>query len=208
MTRTFRTSRLAVALAGAALATVALAPGATAIPYEDLRSPDAVEVPRVAGDPPPPSSIAASAGDEYQELRSSSAVDAARAGDPPRVVPRGAPIAALARDKSQDLRSPDSRDVALAQERYLSSYGASVAPSTQDLRSPVTRDAATGHGPTSASRPVVDTAPASDGFDWTSAAIGAAAGSGLLLILIAAFARTGRPGRRSIPARGQTTASA
>jgi hypothetical protein len=54
----------------------------------------------------------------------------------------------------------------------------------------------------------VDTSPASDGFDWTSAAIGAAAGAGLLLILIAAFAGTGRPGRRSIPARGQSAASA
>jgi hypothetical protein len=111
MTRTFRTSRLAVALAGAALATVALAPGATAIPYEDLRSPD-------------------------------------------------------------------------------------------------TRDAAAGYSATTASQPAVDTPPASDGFDWTSAAIGAAAGAGLLLILIAAFAGTVKLGRRSIPARGQRTASA
>ncbi|MET0835562.1 MAG: hypothetical protein ABWY97_02155 [Thermoleophilaceae bacterium] len=147
MTRTFRTSRLAVAVGVAALAGAALAPAATAIPYEDLRSPDAVDAARAAG-------------------------------EPPRVVPRAAPIAALGGDGAQDLRSPDTRDVA------------------------------TGYGPTTASQPAVDTSPASDGFDWTSAAIGAAAGAGLLLILIAAFAGTGRPGRRSIPARGQSAASA
>jgi hypothetical protein len=170
MTRTFRTSRLAVALTGAALATVGLAPGATAIPYEDLRSPDTRDAASAAGDPPPASSIAASAGDEYQ-----------------------------------DLRSPDA---VLAQDRYRSSYGATVSQPTQDLRSPDTRDAATGHGATTASRPVVDTSPASDGFDWTSAAIGAAVGAGLLLILIVAFTGTGKLGRRSTPAQGQSAASA
>jgi hypothetical protein len=144
MTRTFKTSSIAVALVGAALASVALAPGATAIPYEDFRSPGVVDA--VA---PPPSSIAASAGDAYQALR-----------------------------------APDARDAALAQERYLSSYGATV------------------------SQPVADKSPASDGFDWTSAAIGAAAGAGLLLVLIAVFAGTGKLGRRSIPTSGQSTASA
>jgi hypothetical protein len=168
MTRTFRTSRLAVALTGAALATVALAPGATAIPYEDLRSPDTRDAARAAADPPPPSSIAASAGGAYE-----------------------------------DLRSPDARDAALPPE-----LRATVSQSAQDLRSPDTRDVATGYSPTIASQPVVDASPASDGFDWTSAAIGAAAGAGLLLILIAAFAGTGKLGRRSIPARGQSTARA
>ncbi len=196
MTRTFRTSRLAVALAVAALAATALAPGATAIPYEDLRSPDTVDAARAAADPPPASSIAASAGEEYQDLRSPDAVDAASAaGDPTRVVPRAAPIAALAGDWAQDLRSPDARDAALAQ-------------STQDLRAPDTRDAAAGYSPTTASQPVADKAPASDGFNWTSAAIGAAVGAGLLLVLIAAFTGTGKLGRRSIPTRGQSTASA
>jgi hypothetical protein len=164
MIRTFRSSKLAVALAGAALAVGALAPGATAIPYQDLRSPDAVDAARAAGDPPP----AASAGRGYQ-----------------------------------DLRSPDARDAALPRE--LRATGLQPA---QDLRSPDTRDAASGYSPTTASQPVVDESPASDGFDWTSAAIGAAAGAGFLLILIAMFSRTGKLGRRSIRARGQSTASA
>jgi hypothetical protein len=164
MTRTFRTSRLAVALAGAALATVALAPGATAIPYEDLRSPDAVDAARAAA-------------------------------DAPRVAPPASSIAASAADEYQDLRAPEG------------SHGTRVLAAAQDLRSPDTRDAATGYGPTTASQPAVDTSPASDGFDWTSAAIGAAVGAGLLLVLIAAFAGTGKLGRRSIPARGQSAAS-
>jgi hypothetical protein len=168
MTRTFRTSRLAVALTGAALATVALAPGASAIPYQDLRSPDAADAARTAGDAPPPSSIAASAGAVYQ-----------------------------------DLRSPDARDTALPPQ-----LRATGLQSAQDLRSPDARDAASGYSPPTASQPVVDESPASDGFDWSSAAIGAAAGAGLLLILIAMFAGTGKLGRRSIPARGQSTASA
>jgi hypothetical protein len=168
MIRTFRSSKLAVALAGAALAVGALAPGATAIPYQDLRSPDAVDAARAAGDPPPASSIAASAGRGYQ-----------------------------------DLRSPDARDAALPPKLRATGF-----QPAQDLRAPDTRDAASGYGPTTASQPVVDESPASDGFDWTSAAIGAAAGAGLLLILIAMFWRTGKLGRRSIRARGQSTASA
>jgi hypothetical protein len=163
MIRTFRSSKLAVALAGAALAVAALAPGATAIPYQDLRSPDTVDAARAAGDPPP----ASSAGRGYQ-----------------------------------DLRSPDARDAALPPELRATGF-----QSTQDLRSPDTRDVATGYSPT-ASQPVVDESPASDGFDWTSAAIGAAAGAGLLLILIVAFTGTGKLGRRSVPAGGQSTASA
>jgi hypothetical protein len=168
MTRTFRPSRLAVALTGAALATAALAPAATAIPYQDLRSPDSVDAARAAGDPPPASSIAASAGRAYQ-----------------------------------DLRSPDARDAALPPELRATAF-----QSAQDLRSPDTRDAASGYSPTTASQPVVDESPASDGFDWTSAAIGAAVGAGLLLVLIAGFMGTGKIGRRSIPARGRSTASA
>jgi hypothetical protein len=201
MTRTFRTSRLAVALGVAALASSALAPAATAIPYEDLRSPDTVDAARAEGDPPRvvprAAPIAALGGDGAQDLRSPDAVDAARAAaDPPNVAPPASSIAASAADEYQDLRAPEG------------SHGTPVQAATQDLRSPDTRDAATGYGSTTAAQPVADASPASDGFDWTSAAIGAAAGAGLLLILIAAFAGTGRPGRRSIPARGQSTASA
>ncbi len=215
MTRTFRTSRLAVALGVAALAGAALAPAATAIPYEDLRSPDTrdaastqdlrspdtVDAASAAGDParvvPRAAPIAGLAGDGAQDLRSPDAVDAARAAaDPTRVVPPASSIAASAADEYQALRAPEG------------SHGTPVLAATQDLRSPDTRDAATGSGPTTAAQPLADTSPASDGFDWTSAAIGAAAGAGLLLVLIAAFTGTGKLGRRSIPTRGQSTASA
>jgi hypothetical protein len=70
--------RLATALAGAALASALAVSGAWAhYGYQATESPDV---------PPPPSSIAVSAAEEYQELRSPDAVDAAReAGDPPSV---------------------------------------------------------------------------------------------------------------------------
>ena len=71
----------------------------------------------------------------------------------------------------QDLRSPDTRDAA--------------AQTSQDLRSPDARDAAT--GPRTAPTFIVTPAPqavveTSSGFDWGSAAIGAAAILGLLAI--------------------------
>jgi hypothetical protein len=61
-------------LTTAALLAVCAAP-ASAVPYEDLRSGGAEANGDVA---PPPSSIAASAADEYQDLRSPDAKDAAR----------------------------------------------------------------------------------------------------------------------------------
>jgi hypothetical protein len=87
-------TRLATALAGAALASALVVSGASADPH-------AIDAYNRTAAPPPPSSIAASAEEEYQDLRSPDAVDAARAaGDPLGVA------------GPQDLRSPDTRDAA------------------------------------------------------------------------------------------------
>jgi hypothetical protein len=59
----------------------------------------------------------------------------------------------------------------------------------QDLRSPDTRDVAEGYHPTLPPEP--SSAPVSGGFDWVSAAIGAAAGTGLMIVAVA-LAGTGR----------------
>jgi hypothetical protein len=130
---------LVTALMGAALASALIVSGASADTYQDLRSPDAVDAAREAGDAPsvapPPSSVASSAEEAYQ-----------------------------------DMRSPDARD------------------------------AAEGYAPTIDVEHVTDGSSAPSGFDWVSAAIGAAAGTGLLIMLLAAggLARrrplTSRPG--------------
>ena len=78
----------------------------------------------------------------------------------------------------QDLRSPDTRDAAIA------------ATHKQDLRSPDARDAAdlrrylgtSSLAGTTSPRPAVRPVPASGGFDWLSAAIGAIAAAGLALV--------------------------
>jgi hypothetical protein len=76
----------------------------------------------------------------------------------------------------QDLRSPDARDAGL------------TAISGQDLRSPDSRDYAEGRYPSPVAGPVpvaeTPTAPAA-GFDWTAAAVGAAAALGLVLLMAA-----------------------
>ena len=62
-----------------------------------------------------------------------------------------------------------------------------VAPAPhQDLRSPDTRDQAEGYSPTLASQPVVDEPSEPGGFDLVSAAIGAAAGTGVVIVFLAA----------------------
>ena len=146
MTRTFRTSRLAVALGVAALAGAALAPAATAIPYEDLRSPDTVDAARAAGDraraPPRPRSRPRPA-TEYQDLRSPDAVDAARAaGDPTRVVPPAASIAAFAADRVSRLCARPKAPTARPSWRQRRT----CARRTRATRPPAT-------GPTTASQP-------------------------------------------------------
>jgi hypothetical protein len=93
-----------------------------------------------------------------------------------------------------DLRMPDTRDAA-------NGYAPrpEPAPARVDLRSPDTRDVANGYAPSVVSVPVESSS--SSGFDWLSAAIGAAAIGGLLLLLIA-FRPTHLGGRgRSRPAR-------
>ena len=93
----------------------------------------------------------------HQDLRSPDAVDAAReAGDPPRVAPAPSSIAASEVEQYQDLRTPD------------------------------TRDAAVGYSPALEAQTAVDEPSLSSGFDWLSAAIGAAAGAGVLVIVLAA----------------------
>ena len=96
-------TRLATALAGAALASALVVSGASA----DLHAIDAANR---AANPP--------AGDEYQDLRSPDAVDAARAaGD--------------ARDATtQDLRSPDTRDQAEGYSPTLESQPVADKPSS------------------------------------------------------------------------------
>ena len=103
---------------------------------------------------PPPSSIAQSSGQAYQDLRSPDARDA-----------RTEPVTQVA----QDLRSPDARDAAQAAKVEVA----------QDLRSPDARDA--GRTPVEVPTPVVEIREVpSSGFDWGDAGIGAA---GILALL-------------------------
>jgi hypothetical protein len=88
----------------------------------------------------------------------------------------------------QDLRSSDGVDEA----RVASSIATSAGDGYQDLRSPDTRDQAEGYGPARASQPVADQPSRSDGFDLPSAAIGAAAGTGLVIVLLAVGALSRR----------------
>jgi hypothetical protein len=116
-------------------------------------------------------------------------------------------IAAPAAAADQDLRMPDTRDAASAAQQSHRSYtdlrspdardagraAATVAPASPgaryaDLRSPDARDAARSY----ASTPTVVAASTADGFDWASALIGAAAGAGILLALLAALAGSRR----------------
>jgi hypothetical protein len=95
--------RLATALAGAALASALVVSGASADPH-------AIDAANRAANPP--------AGDEYQDLRSPDAIDAARAaGD--------APDAA-----TQDLRAPDTRDQAEGYSPTLESQPVADEPSS------------------------------------------------------------------------------
>ena len=168
---------LATALAAAALASAMAASGASA----DLHAIDtaAREAAGLQSEPPPPSSIATSAREEYQDLRSPDARDAAglQSGQP------SARERYSARQEYQDLRSPDAADAA-------------PGAGTQDLRSPDTRDYANGYAPTFDSQPVIDEPSAPSGFDWVSALIGAAAATGIALVLMAFFGGGRLPGRR------------
>ena len=94
-------TRLATALAGAALASALVVNGASA--DEQV--------------PPPPSSIAASDAEEYQDLRSPDTRDLAQGYAPATSQDLRSPdtrdlAQGYAPGTSQDLRSPDTRDVA------------------------------------------------------------------------------------------------
>src|ERR1041384_5621590 len=121
-----RKRMVATALAGATIAGALAAPTVSA---------DSESV------PPPPSSIAASAGKAYDELRSPT--------DSQSVPPPASSMAASAGKAYEELRAPD--------------------------RLPTE--------PTVAPAPVVDEP---SGFDLPSAAIGAATGAGLVILLLAA----------------------
>jgi hypothetical protein len=155
--------RLATAVAGAALASALAVSGASA-----NYGSQPVSSPEVA---PPPSSIAASAAEQYEDLRSPDAVDAARAaGDPP--------------------------DVTNTPQNGLEPVGVGQ----QDLRSPDTRDQAEGYRPTLEPQPVADEPSEPTGFDLVSAAIGAVAAGGLSLVLMATLGMRRLPGRRAASA--------
>jgi len=103
---------------------------------------------------PPPSSIAQSEGQAYQDLRSPDARDA-------KTVP--------APQVAQDLRSPDARDAKTEP----------VPQVAQDLRSPDARDAGLPEAPTPDTTVEIREVPG-NGFDWGDAGIGAA---GILAML-------------------------
>jgi hypothetical protein len=88
-------------------------------------------------------------------------------------------LAAPTAGAQQDLRSPDARDAALAAE-------AQRGQPSQDLRSPDARDAADGRGTFNAPEvtvvKVTKESPASGGFDWGDAGIGAGGLLGLVLL--------------------------
>ena len=99
--------------------------------------------------------------------------------------------------RSHDLRSPDTRDAAAAQAQEP----VSVARS-HDLRSPDTRDAAIGHDPEPVAVAVPEPSGSGEGFDWVSAAIGAAAVGGLILLLLGFMNSRGGHGVGRIRRRG------
>jgi hypothetical protein len=152
-------------LTAVALLAVCVAPGyAVAMPDEPV--------------PPPPSSIAQSAGQAYDDLRSPDARDAALEAAKTEVAQdlrspdaREAAVQAAETQVAQDLRSPDARDAAV--------QGAETPQVAQDLRSPDARDAGRISPPVQ--MPVVEIREVPEnGFDWGDAGIGAA---GILAML-------------------------
>jgi hypothetical protein len=128
-------------------------------------------------------SAAAASANQYQDLRSPDARDAAR--EVGTVAGPG---------QYQDLRSPDARDAARE-------AGPVTGPS-QDLRSPDARDAARDLPRVVVSPPLVEVREApSGGFDWGDAGIGAAGMLGLFSIAAgSALLVTGRRRRGALRA--------
>jgi hypothetical protein len=134
----------------AALVAVCAVPG-TASAWQTTGTPDQQDV------APPPSSIAASAGNEYQDLRSPDAKDAA--------------LQAQSSQQGQDLRSPDAADAAAHRGIYEQEKPYVL---TRDYGSPDAADAARDLQPVNIPAPVVEVNEPSTGFDWGDAGIGAA----------------------------------
>ena len=98
---------------------------------------------------------------------------------------------------SQDVRSPDARDAATR-------YDPKPSPleTTQDLRSPDVRDVAIGYDSEPVAVDVREPSGSGEGFDWVSAAIGAAAVGGLILLLVGFMSGSGGHGVGRIGRRG------
>ena len=97
----------------------------------------------------------------------------------------------------QDVRSPDARDAATGYDPKPIPLG-----TTQDLRSPDVRDAAIGYDPEPVAVAVRAPSGSGEGFDWVSAAIGAAAVGGLILLLVGFMSGSGGQGVGRIGRRG------
>jgi len=142
-------------IVSAALVVACAVPG-TAAAWQTPGLPDQQASADVA---PPPSSIAAGAANEYQDLRSPDAKDAARGVQ-------------TATGPSQDLRSPDAVDAAAGRGIYEPKDEPYVL--TRDYGSPDAADAARDLKPVNIPAPVVEVKGPSTGFDWGDAGIGAA----------------------------------
>ena len=123
---------------------------------------------------PPPSSIAQSEGQAYQDLRSPDARDAKTVPAPQVAQDLRSPDARDAKTEpvpqvAQDLRSPDAKDAKTEP----------VPQVAQDLRSPDARDAGLPEAPTPDTTVEIREVPG-NGFDWGDAGIGAA---GILAML-------------------------
>jgi len=111
-----------------------------------------------------------------------------------RALAAGLATAALAAPPAlaDDPRSPGARHAAAAQAQQRGDNLLTGGVRAPDLLSPNARDAATPVAPAAAAptpaAPTVVEVSSAQGFDWTSAAIGAAAGIALALIAIAATA--------------------
>jgi hypothetical protein len=181
-------------LTTAALMAVFAVP-ASAATYEDLHATGGTAT---SGDlMPPPSSIAASAADEYEQLRTPGAQALNRdygspdAADAARGVPADGGQYALDRD----FGSPDAADAA----RAVPADGGQYALD-RDFGSPDAADAARDLPPVSIPTPVVEVrgTPAG-GFDWGDAGIGAAGMLGLFSIAAgSALLLTGRRRRQGV----------
>jgi hypothetical protein len=180
-------------LTTAALLAVCATP-ASAVPYEALRAGG----PGASGDAPPaPSSIAASAADEYQDLRSPDAVDAAEhrglyAADPDQYA------------LNRDYGSPDAADAARDLPSAPSVTHAGPGPYTDSQRrlveSPEVQDMVRRAISEISETPTLTTVHVpSGGFDWGDAGIGAAAALALFSIAGgSALMLSGRRRRRSV----------